>query len=241
MSSTPLTRQQVEQALPANLKSAATQQITDHLNNLVQDPIAAEHIREHFITYAVVLQEGKWGLPQYINAIQYATYKLMGYSNQDAYFRVFPNRQQQFIQDGTSSKDIASYVSQYHKGKLVNAILEKALIPVHVLYQDTYHAAIRRQAWLMENAQSEKVQTEAANSLLTHLSKPKEAVPTVAINLNQNAEMDAMKQMLADMAERQQKMIELGVPAHELAAQRLVEHKPIIEAEYEEAPVHAAD
>lgn len=243
MSSTPLTRQQVEQALPANLKSSATQAITDHLNNLVQDPLTAEHIRDNFVTYAVVLSEGKWGLQEYMNAIQYATYKMMGYSNQDAYFRTFPNRQQRFIQEGTSSKDISAYVSQYNKTKLVSAVMEKTLIPVHVLYQDTYHAAIRVQADLMNNASSEKVRTDAANSLLTHLAKPKEVAPAVAITVNQTAEMDAMKQMLAEMAQQQQNLIQLGIPAHELAAKRLVEHKPIAHAEdteFEEADTDGA-
>lgn len=219
--STALTKQQIEQALPANLKSAATQQLADHINNLVADPETAEYVRDHFITYAVVLQEGKWGVDAYLNAIQYATYKMMGYSNQEAYYRTFPLKQQDFIQRGISSKDISAYVSQYHKGKLVNAILEKALIPVHVLYQDVYHAAIRKQADLMQNALSEKVQQEAANSLLTHLSKPKDAAPTVAIQINNNAEMDAMKQMLADLSGQQIKLIDQGMTAQDIAAQRL--------------------
>lgn len=222
-----LTRTDIEQALPVNLKSAATQSLTDQINNLVQDPVVAEHIREHFITYAVVLQEGKWGMDAYMNAIQYATYKMMGYSNQESYQRTFPARYQKFIQDGTSSKDISAYVSQYHKGKLVNAILEKALIPVHVLYQDVYHQAIRTQADLMVNAQSEKVRSDAANSILTHLAKPKENAPTVAIQINNNAEMDAMKDMLTKLGERQIALVEAGVPAKELAAQRLIDVKPI--------------
>lgn len=232
-----LTRKQVEQALPVNLKSSATQALTDQINALVQDPIVAETIREHFITYAVVLQEGKWGMEAYMNAIQYTTYKMMGYSNQEAYQRTFPARYQKFIQDGVSSKNISAYVSQYHKGRLVNAILEKALIPVHVLYQDTYHLAIRTQADLMLNANSEKVRSDAANSIMTALAKPKENAPTVAIQINNNAEMDAMKQMLQDMSNTQIALVEAGVPARELAAQRLIDAKPIqIEEEIPQAP-----
>lgn len=230
--STPLTKQQIEQALPANLKSAATQQLTDHINNLAVDPETGEFIRDHFITYAVVLAEGKWGIDAYMNAIQYATYKMMGYSNQDAYFRTFPAKQQDFIQRGISAKDISAYVSQYHKGKLVNAIMEKALIPIHVLYQDARHAAIRKQVDLMQNAMSEKVQQEAANSLLTHLAEPKAAAPTVAIQINQNAEMDAMKQMIADMSGVQLKLIESGVAAQEIAAQRLFPAPKLVEGEF---------
>lgn len=229
-----LTLDQVKQALPVNMKSSATQALTDQINNLVQDPVMAEHIREHFITYAVVLQEGKWGIDAYMNAIQYTTYKMMGYSNQEAYFRTFPARHAEFIAKGTTSKDISAYVSQYHKGKLVNAIMEKALIPIHVLYLDVHHQAIRVQADLMQNAQSEKVRMEAANSLLTHLAVPKQTGPAVAIQINNNAEMDAMQRMLRDLGERQLQLINSGVSAQELAAQRLIEAEPISAAKLED-------
>lgn len=224
-----ITKKDIEQALPANLKSSATQQLADHLNNLVQDPETGAYIRDHFISYAVVLAEGKWGIDAYMNAIQYATYKMMGYSNQDAYFRTFPQKQNDFIAKGTTAKDISSYVSMFHKGKLVSAILEKAMIPIHVLYQDVYHKAIQHQAHLMLNAQSEKVQTEAANSIMVHLGKPKDTAPTVAIQINNNAEMDAMKQMIADMAGMQAKLIESGVTAQDIAAQRLFPAPKLVE------------
>lgn len=221
-----ITKEEIASALPVNLKSAATQNLADTLNTLTMDPTAAEHVREHFVTYANVLSEGKWSMEAYINAIQYCTWKMMGYSNQEAYERTFPQRYAQFIAKGTSAKDISAYVSQYHKGKLVNAIMEKALIPIHVLYQDTYHEAIRHQAWLMKNAESQKVQTEAANSLMTHLGKPKDAAPTVAIQINNTPELDAMKQLLSDMGKQQIKLIEAGVPAGELAGQKLFNIKP---------------
>ena len=230
-----LTIDQVKAALPLNMKSSATQELTDKINGLVQDPLIAEHVRDHFVTYAVVLQEGKWGMDAYMNAIQYATYKLMGYTNIEAYQRTFPARYQEFIIKGTTSKDISAYVSQYHKGKLVNAILEKALIPVHVLYQDTYHAAIRTQAELMQTATSEKVRCDAANSILTHLAKPKDSAPTVAIQVNNNLEMDAMQKLLGDMGRQQLALIEHGVPVTKIAAQRLIpaDTAPILEGDPE--------
>ena len=230
-----LTIDQVKAALPLNMKSSATQELTDKINGLVQDPLIAEHVRDHFVTYAVVLQEGKWGMDAYMNAIQYATYKLMGYTNIEAYQRTFPARYQEFITKGTTSKDISAYVSQYHKGKLVNAILEKALIPVHVLYQDTYHAAIRTQAELMQTATSEKVRCDAANSILTHLAKPKDSAPTVAIQVNNNLEMDAMQKLLGDMGRQQLALIEHGVPVTKIAAQRLIpaDTAPILEGDPE--------
>jgi hypothetical protein len=231
-----LTKEDIASALPANLKGAATQALTDQVNTLVSDPTTAEHIREHFISYAVVLSEGKWSLEAYMNAIQYVTYKMMGYSNQESYQRTFPQRYAHFIANGTSAKDISAYVSQYNKGKLVNLIQEKALIPVHVLYQDTFHEAIRHAAFLMTNAQSEKVQMEAANALMTHLGKPKDAAPALAIQINNSLELDALRSTLVDVSDRQRELIKSGVTAKEIAGTKLFNIKPVDDMVIEHEP-----
>ena len=216
------TQEDVQRALPANLKSSATPALVNTLNTLTSDPVLAEHIRENFITYTHILQEGKWSAEQYVSAIQYVTHKLMGRSNLEAYQLTFPQRYNELVAKGTTSKDISAYVSAYHKGKLVNSIMEKCLIPVHVLYVDTYHAAIRTQADLMMNAQSEKVRAEAANSILTHLAKPKDAAPAVATQVNISVELDAMKKMMTDLAQTQLNAIDGGMTAKDLASQRLI-------------------
>jgi hypothetical protein len=217
-----ISRDEVEKALPANLKSSVTQHLTDMINTLTTDPLLAEEIRGNFITYANVLQEGKWSAEQYVNAVQYVTHKLMGRSNLEAYQLTFPQRYTELVAKGSTSKDISSYVAAYHKGKLVNGIMEKCLIPVHVQFVDVYHAAIAKQAFLMQNAVSEKVQTEAANSLLTHLSKPKDNAPTVAIQVNTNGELNAMKDMMAQLAGAQLNAIAHGTSAKDLAGQTLI-------------------
>lgn len=216
-----LTKEDVALALPPSLKSSATQQLADSINNISADPMVCETVREHFVTFSNVLTEGKWSAAQYVDAIHYVTYKMMGMTNLDAFIKTFPNRYQALVAAGTSSKDISSHVTSYNKGKLPNLIMEKALIPVHVLYNDVYHKAIMHQAHLMLNAQSEKVQSDAANSILTHLAKPKEAAPTVAIQINNNAEMDAMKQQMSDLADMQLNIIEGGVTVKEVAGTKM--------------------
>jgi hypothetical protein len=79
--STDLTREMVERALPANLKSAATQAFTDQINQIVSDPIIAEQVRENFISYSRVLHEGKFKTEDYLHAVAYVSFKLMGMSN----------------------------------------------------------------------------------------------------------------------------------------------------------------
>jgi len=216
-----LTKQEIAQALPANLKTAATQQLADLVNNIVADPLIAEQVQQNFISYAHVLKEGKYKSEDYVHAVAYVSFKHMGYSNQDAYFKTFPSRHQALVAKGTSSKDISSYVAAYHKGKLVNAILEQSLIPVWLLNQENYQKAINTQVDLMQNAQSEMVRTTAANSILTHLAKPKEVAGKISIDINESSGMNEMREALASMAKRQQELIELGVNTREIAGQRI--------------------
>ena len=228
---TALTVDQVERALPANLKSAATQSFVDQINNIVNDPLVAEQVRENFISYTSVLRDGKFKTEDYLHAVTYVSHKLMGMSNQDAYFKTFPQRHAALLAKGTSSKDISAYVAAYNRGKLVNLILEQTLVPTWVLNQDLYQKAINTQADLMINAQSEMVRTTAANSILTHLAKPKEAGPLINFDLRENSGMTELKEMLTALAQRQRAVITDGsMSTKDVAAQ------PIIEGEATRVP-----
>ena len=222
--STALTVDQVEKALPANLKNSATQALTDQINNIVADPLVAEQVRNNFISYTNVLKEGKFKTEDYLHAVTYVSFKLMGLSNQDAYFRTFPTRHAALVAKGTSSKDISAYVSAYNRGKLVNLILEQTLVPTWVLNQDLYQKAINTQADLMMNAQSEMVRTTAANSILTHLAKPKEAGPLINLDMRETSGMNELKDMLRNLAEKQREAIQGGnLTTKDIAEQKVIE------------------
>lgn len=222
--STALTVDQVEKALPANLKNSATQALTDQINNIVADPLVAEQVRNNFISYTSVLKEGKFKTEDYLHAVTYVSFKLMGLSNQDAYFRTFPTRHAALVAKGTSSKDISAYVSAYNRGKLVNLILEQTLVPTWVLNQDLYQKAINTQADLMMNAQSEMVRTTAANSILTHLAKPKEAGPLINLDMRETSGMNELKDMLRNLAEKQREAIQGGnLTTKDIAEQKVIE------------------
>lgn len=226
-----LTREMVEKALPANLKSAATQTLTDQINNLVADPIIAEQIRQNFISYTRVLQEGKFKTEDYLHAVAYVAFKHMGYTNQEAYFRTFPQRHAALVAKGTSSKDISAYVSAYHKGKLVNLIMEQSLVPMWIINQDAYQKAINTQLDIMDSSQSDMARTAAANSILTHLAKPKEAAVNLNVNMAETSGMSEMREMLMSLARKQQEAIEAGISPREIAGQKLIDITPVEKSE----------
>jgi hypothetical protein len=205
-----LTEDDVKRALPSHLRSAVTPQLVYMLNHISADPEVAENIRNNFVGYTVVLREGKFKTEDYLNAVAYVSYKLMGYTNEEAYARTFPQRYGILVANNTSKKDISSYVSAYHRGKLVNLIMEQALVPTWVLNQDLYQKALNVQADLMLNANSEKVRTDAANSILTQLRRPETAKLQIDLTAAENSGMREMQALLAQLASQQRQLIQDG-------------------------------
>ena len=225
--STPITKELVARALPGNLKSAATDQLADMINQISTDPIIAEQIRDNFLSYTSVLKDGKYKVEDYLNAVAYCSYKLMGDSNQDAYFKTFPQRYANLVAAGRTPKEISAYVAAYAKGQLVNKIMEQTLVPSWVLNQHMYQAALNTQFKLMTDEDvSPKVRSDAADSLLTHLAKPKEAGPLINIDMGETSGMNELKDALARMAQQQQTLINAGVTTKEIAAQDIVDVTP---------------
>lgn len=217
-----LTREEVVAVMPVTLRGSVTQGLVDTINNVTSDPLLAQQVRDNFISYTSVLKDGKFKTEDYLNAVTYVSYKLMNMTNVEAYAKTFPQRYVALVAKGTVPKDIAAYVSAYHKGKLVNLILEQTLVPSWVLNQDLYQKAINTQAEIMQDLSvSAKVRSDAADSLLTHLAKPKEAGPLVSIDMRETSGISELRGMLAEMAQQQQNLISNGVSTQSVAAQRI--------------------
>jgi len=204
-----LTLKEVQDSLPAGHKNHITQNMVDQLNNLSKDTEESRYIRENFISFSQVLQEGRFKLGDYVRAVMYVSHKVMGKSNLDSYKSTFPDRYAQMVSDGRQPKDIASYVAAYNKGKLVNLVYERAMIPTWVLNQDMFQAALNTQYEIMNDVGvSDKVRVEAANSILTHLKKPEVNKAELKVDIGMNDGMKALEQRLGEMAEMQMKTIE---------------------------------
>jgi len=218
-----LTAEQFKQVVPNQFKACVSQELIDQINQTLADPDMYETYRDNLLGYAHVMKEGKFKMEDYINAIKYCSHKIMGASNIDAYVKTFPDKYQAMLSAGKNAKDISSFVTSYNKNKLVNLILEQSMIPSWVLNQDMYQKALNHQLFLMLNAKNEKVQSDAANSLLTHLKPPEVTKVELDIGLKKDSAMDDLKQNLAELALMQKQFISAGVTqVKDLAQQKLV-------------------
>lgn len=206
-----LTVDVLKKSLPSKYKRNVNDDLLEHINTILDHPELYDDYRNNFLTYISVIQDGKYKLDDYLNAIKYCTHKLMGESNIDSFVKTFPNRYQSMIAKGYTAKEMSAHVAMYNKNKLVNTILEQTMIPTWVLNQDLYQKAINVQADLMLNAMSEKVRSDAANSLLVHLKPPEVKKVELDVGIKQNDEIEALRNITAELASQQRRMIEAGV------------------------------
>lgn len=218
-----LTEDQLKYALPAKLKRSINQELVDQINKTLDDPDMYEQYRDNFLSYTSVMQDGRFKIADYISAVKYVSHKLMGASNIEAYTKTFPDKYQRFIAQGVAAKDIASYVTAYNKSKLVNLIMEQTLVPSYVLNQDLYQKALNVQAELMITAKSEKVRSDAANSLLTHLKMPETQKVELEIGVKEDGSIAALRATTLELARQQRLMVQAGaMNAQEVAHSKLV-------------------
>lgn len=218
-----LTIDQFKTALPDKVKKSVNQELIDQINTTLSDPELFESYRDNLLSYTKVMADGKFKINNYIDAVRYVSHKLMGCTNIEAYTKTFPDKYQRFVQQGVSSKDIASYVTAYNKSKLVNLIFEQTLIPSYVLNQDLYQKALNVQAELMTTANSEKVRCDAANSLLTHLKMPETQKVELDIGIKEDSSIAALRATTLELARQQRLMVESGaMNAQEIAHGKLV-------------------
>jgi hypothetical protein len=220
---TVLTLETFRTALPDKVKKTINQELLDNINKTLSDPDMFETYRENLLSYASVMADGRFKMESYVSAVKYVSHKLMGASNIAAYIKTFPDKYQDFINRGIETKDIASYVTAYNKSKLVNLIMEQTLIPSYVLNQDLYQKALNVQAELMLTAKSEKVRSDAANSLLTQLKMPEVNKVQLDVNVKEDGSIAALRESTLELVRQQKLMVQAGaMNAQEVAHSKLV-------------------
>ena len=207
----PLTVEQFQAALPAKVKKSMNQGLIDQVNAVLVDPDLYEAYRDNLVCYTSVMADGRFKVENYLEAVKYVTHKLLGCTNIEAYMKTFPDKYTRFVAQGVASKDIASYVTAYNKGKLVNLIMAQTLVPSYVLNQDLYQRALNVQADLMITAKSEKVRSDAAAHLMAALKMPEVMKVELDIGVKEDSAISQLRQTTMELSRQQRLMIEAGM------------------------------
>ena len=219
-----LTIEQFQEALPEKMKKSVNKDIIDSINKVLADPEFYEQYRDNLLSYTKVMQEGKFKISQYIDAVKYVAYKHMGLTNRDAYAKTFPEKMARFLLQGVHDKDIASYSTAYNKSKLVTLLYEQTLIPTHILNQDLFQKALNVQAELMVSANSEKVRSDAANSLINALKPPETKKVQLDVGVREDHSIAALREATLALAAQQTQMLQAGATnAQQIAEAKIIQ------------------
>ena len=144
--------------------------------------------------------------------------------------RTFPTKYADFKAKGVRDKDIASYVTAFNKSKLVTLIWEQSLIPIHISNSHVLQEAINTQARIMVDPNASfKVQSDAANSLMTHLKAPETKKLEIEVHHKESSIIDDLRLATAEHA----KALKANIEAGALTVKDAAHGDLVIEAEFE--------
>ena len=104
-------------------------------------------------------------------------------------------------------------------------------MPTHILNADLFQKAINTQAELMMNARSEKVRSDAASSLMTHLKPPETKKIELDIGLKQDQSLADLREATGELVRMQRKQMEDGnINALEIANSTIIKTVDSVES-----------
>lgn len=218
-------------ALPPSLSASFTAKMEKHIKKLLKDPALQENFQDNLIDMTSILEKGKYKLQDYVNAVTYVSYKLLGDSNVLAYSKTFPKRIATFVKAKRTDKAISGYVWAYNKNKLVTELMTQTLTPMHVTNYAVLQRAINKQAALM-NCGNVVVEQRAADSLMAHLAAPEIAKVELDVKIGTSNVMADLLATTRQLAEQQKAAIEdRVVTAKQVAGRRIIEAETFEEEE----------
>ena len=202
--------EQFRNTLPVGFRKNLAEDLFEDINNINGDGVFRDHYKETLFSYTSVLKEGKYKLKDYIVAVKYVSSKLLGNTNKQSYIVAHPNRYQNMVDIGYSENRISGHISAYNNNGLVQKILSQSMVPTFLLNADLFQKALNAQAMLMISAKSEKVRSDAANSLLTHLKVPEAQKIELEIGLSEDSSIRELRETTLKLVEQQKTMLKVG-------------------------------
>lgn len=193
------------------------------------DPMIAEAFKENFISYIMVLSDSRYKLTDYVKAVKFVSYKLLGFNDYKAYAGAFPERYQALLDSGKKYDEISPYVSMYKSGKLVRAIFEQAVVPSHVLNAPLFQEALNTLADIMRDTTQKGLmaRVKAAEAILAYTKAPEVTKLQLDIGANQLDAISDLRKATANLVIAQKEMLQSGqMSLKDIAESNIIEIEP---------------
>ena len=204
-----LALESVRKLVPKNQRTLITQEFLDKLEASVNDNLVAEQFKENFVTYLNVLSKGKYKMEDYINAVKYVSFKLLGYSNINAYIATFPERYERLKTEGQTQ--IEAFVSMYNKNKLVMQIYEQTIVPSYVLNAPMHQQALNTLATMIQDEDVRGMtKVKACEAILAYTKQPEIIKGELTIGIEQSDTINDLREVTEQLAETYRKALQGG-------------------------------
>lgn len=197
----------VKKLVPKNQRNMITQEFLDKIESSAKNSMIADAFKENFITYLNVLSKGKYKMDDYVAAIKYVSFKLLGYSNIDAYASTFPDRYERLKKEGQTQID--AFVSMYNKGKLVSQIYEQTIVPTYVLNAPLHQEALTELAKMMKDPSVRGMtKVKACETILQYTKQPDVVKNELTIDIEQNDTISELREVTEQLANTYREALE---------------------------------
>jgi len=180
------------------------------IRKIVEYHDAPEEFMQQLVTFSSTLKNGRYKALDYIRAVQYCTYRQMNKSMTESYRLTFPDRLEKNGKPKPKGT-IEAAASIYDKTALVQGILSQVQIPLHIMMMPERVKAANVLAYLMMNAENERVQMEAADKLLNHINVPETHKIELDVGFKADETLQELNGKLDALANMAQKKIEAGI------------------------------
>ena len=199
----------VKKLLPKNQRNMITQEFLDTIENSMSNSLIADQFKENFITYLNVLSTGKYKIEDYINAVKFVSFKLLNYSNLDAYTATFPERYQRLKNEG--QEQIDSFASAYAKGKLVIQIYQQTLVPSYVLNAPLHQEALNKLAVMINDPNVKGlIRVKACEAILNNTKPPESIKHEFSFGVDQQDTISDLRAITEELASTYRLALENG-------------------------------
>ena len=221
-----LALESVRKLVPKNQRTLITQEFLDKLKASVSDSLVAEQFKENFVTYLNVLSKGKYKMEDYINAVKYVSFKLLGYSNINAYIATFPERYERLKAEGQTQ--IEAFVSMYNKNKLVMQIYEQTIVPSYVLNAPMHQQALNTlAAMIIDDDVRGMTKVKACEAILQYTKQPDIVKGELTIGIEQSDTINDLREITENLADTYRMMLEKkGMKLKDVAEANIIDITP---------------
>lgn len=221
-----LALESVRKLVPKNQRTLITQEFLDKLEAGVNDSVVAEQFKENFVTYLNVLSKGKYKMEDYINAVKYVSFKLLGYSNINAYIATFPERYERLKAEGQTQ--IEAFVSMYNKNKLVMQIYEQTIVPSYVLNAPMHQQALNTlAAMIIDDDVRGMTKVKACEAILQYTKQPDVVKGELTIGIEQSDTINDLREITENLADTYRMMLEKkGMKLKDVAEANIIDITP---------------